>query len=225
MRRLRYQHVGNQFSKILMEETPMCTEAPDTSGMNRAAEANAKIGQQALDWYKQIYNDSAPDRARASTAALEQSQAQTDLARFSLDRSQQEANRYDTTFKPIEAKIAADAMAYDTPQRREDAARQAVADTDIALSRAGTPAAARWSAAASCRDPAHRWRWKARRTWARPSCRRCRQHRPRARGDGGRSQDDGRRRPRPRRGEQPGHAGADRPAGRQLRCGRTPPCP
>jgi hypothetical protein len=114
----------------------MCTDAPDTSGMNRAAEANAKIGQDALDWYKQIYNDSAPDRARASTAALEQSQAQTSLARFSLDRAQQEANRYDTTFKPIEAKIAADAMAYDTPQRREDAARQAVADTDIALSRA-----------------------------------------------------------------------------------------
>jgi hypothetical protein len=114
----------------------MCTEAPDTSGMNRAAEANAKIGQQALDWYKQIYQDSAPDRARASTAALDQSQAQTDLARFSLDRSRQEAGRYDTTFKPIEAKIAADAMAYDTPQRREEAARQAVADTDIALSRA-----------------------------------------------------------------------------------------
>lgn len=114
----------------------LCTDAPDTSGMNAAAMRNAEISDKALTWYQQIYTDSAPDRRRASDAALAQSQAQTELARFSLDRSRQEADRYDNTFKPIEAKIAADAVAYDTPARREEAARQAMADTEIALANA-----------------------------------------------------------------------------------------
>jgi hypothetical protein len=113
-----------------------CADAPNTDGMNRAAEANAAIGEKALEWYQQIYAESAPDRRRAADVALAQSQAQTELARFSLDRSRQEAQRFDTTFKPIEAKIAADAMAYDTPERREAEARQAVADTQIALANA-----------------------------------------------------------------------------------------
>jgi hypothetical protein len=34
----------------------MCSSAPDTSGINRAAEANANVAQEALDWYKQQYD-------------------------------------------------------------------------------------------------------------------------------------------------------------------------
>jgi hypothetical protein len=29
-----------------------CSDAPDTSGMNRAAEANAEVAREALAWYK-----------------------------------------------------------------------------------------------------------------------------------------------------------------------------
>src|SRR5262249_47611972 len=44
----------------------------------------------------------------------------------------EERDRYKTTFQPIEAKIAADAMAYDTPARREAAAAAAGADVGMA---------------------------------------------------------------------------------------------
>lgn len=114
----------------------MCTSAPDTSGMNKAAEMQASTADKALEWYQQQYRDSEPDRKAAAAAALEQAGTQNQLAKLALQTSQQERQRYQSTFQPIEEKIASDAMAYDTPQRREAAARQAQADTEIALSRA-----------------------------------------------------------------------------------------
>ena len=41
----------------------MCCSQPDTSGINRAAEANADIARDALAWYRQAYADQAPARA------------------------------------------------------------------------------------------------------------------------------------------------------------------
>lgn len=112
----------------------MCSDAPDTSGMNKAAEKQAEIGERALSWYQEMYKDSAPERKAASAAALEQAGLQRDLAVQSMETQRQERDRYNTTFKPIESKIAADAMAYDTPARREAAAREAMASQEIALS-------------------------------------------------------------------------------------------
>ena len=44
----------------------MCKDTPDQSGINAAALANANLSKESLDWYKQIYAESAPDRADAA---------------------------------------------------------------------------------------------------------------------------------------------------------------
>ena len=112
----------------------MCSDAPNMDGVNAAAAANAAISKEALDWYKQIYADTADDRARATELSLQQADVQNQLSQQQLQMSQEERARYKDTFQPIEQRIASDALAYDTPARREEAARAAVADSEIALS-------------------------------------------------------------------------------------------
>ncbi|MDB5730699.1 MAG: hypothetical protein JWQ03_594 [Variovorax sp.] len=111
----------------------MCAEAPDTRIAQEAALRNADISKEALDWYKQVYTDSAPDRAAASQVAREQSTIQRDLSQEALASVRDERDRYKTTFQPIEDRIANDAITFNTPARREAAARAAVADSEIAL--------------------------------------------------------------------------------------------
>lgn len=111
----------------------MCADSPDTRIAQEAALRNADISQDALNWYKQIYADSAPDRAAASQAARDQSAAQTGLARETLGIAQDERQRYKSTFQPVEDKIVSDAMAYNTPQRKDYEARKAGADMEISL--------------------------------------------------------------------------------------------
>jgi hypothetical protein len=110
-----------------------CSDAPDMTAMNIAAQTQAELGREALNWYKDLYAQTAPDRERASAAALEQSTLQSALARESLTASQEARGRYNSTFKPIEDRIAAEAMAYDTPARREAAAKSATADVEMTL--------------------------------------------------------------------------------------------
>jgi hypothetical protein len=113
---------------------------PDYGGMNQAAVMSAQLGQQAFNWFQQEYARTAPDRAQAQETANKVSNAQ--LAAMDM----QNAIGHDTfqygksTFRPVEAKMAADAMAYDTPQRRQQAADQAVADVNAqaAAQRAAT---------------------------------------------------------------------------------------
>lgn len=112
----------------------MCADAPDTSGMNAAAVNNANISKDALDFYKQQYADSAPDRAAASKLAIDQATTQNKLSDAQLQSSQQSQDRYNSTFVPVENKIASDAMAYDTPARRESEAAAASADAERAIS-------------------------------------------------------------------------------------------
>lgn len=111
----------------------MCSDSPDMRGVNAAAQANAEIGKEALDWYKQVYEDSAPDRAATSAAARRVSAVQEQLGLQSLETARKASERYDTKFAPVEDSIVADAMAYDTPARREAEAGQAMADVDTQL--------------------------------------------------------------------------------------------
>ena len=106
----------------------MCSDAPDTSGMNRAAEANAEIAKEALAWYKQAYADQAPLREQAAARADEVALAQLDSM-----RSQKElAERYDkyrqSVFEPLERDIVADAKNFDTEAERERLAGLALGD-------------------------------------------------------------------------------------------------
>lgn len=112
-------------------------DAPDTSGVNAAAVANAQVSKEALDFYKaemartQGQRDAASDTsqqaARAAIEALNKNTALADeYAAYNRD-----------TFRPLEKGIIADAQAYDTPERRMQAIAQSQADVqrNVALNR------------------------------------------------------------------------------------------
>lgn len=114
----------------------MCADAPDMTAMNKAAEANADIAQQALDWYKKSYADQAPLREQAAAKANEVSDAQLASMRQNDAISKDYWNYQQSTFRPMERALVADAQNYDTEARREQKAGQAVADVEQQLAAA-----------------------------------------------------------------------------------------
>lgn len=115
----------------------MCSDAPDTRIAQEAALRNVELSKEALDWFKQTYEEGAQDRKDAASAAREQSGLQRDLTLQSMATQKAQSDRYNNTFAPVEDRIVTNAMGYDTPERREAAAGQAMADVDsqIALGR------------------------------------------------------------------------------------------
>ena len=113
----------------------MCSDAPDMSGTNRAAEANAALSKESLDFYKSVYAEQAPERAKA--AALNEQVSTAQLASMKQnDAISKDYYDYQAgTFRPMEKSIVADAQNYDTTARRDEKAAGAMADV-------GTQAAA-----------------------------------------------------------------------------------
>lgn len=106
-------------------------DTPDNGGMNRAAESQAALSKEQLDWSKEIYRETAPDRARATQIAFEQAGLQTEAARRQLAQADESLAYQRSTFRPAEQKLVAAAMGFDTPARREEAARAAAADVEM----------------------------------------------------------------------------------------------
>lgn len=111
-----------------------CSDSPDTSGINAAAVANAGIGQEALDFYKQQYADQAPVRDAATNLSLEQAQLQNAASKKQIAAADDSLAYQKDTFRPVEEKLASDAMNYDTPARREAAAAAATSDVERSVS-------------------------------------------------------------------------------------------
>jgi hypothetical protein len=114
----------------------MCSDAPDTSGINAAAQANAAIAKEALDWYKQEYARTAPQRDEAAVKAGEVTDAQIASMKQQSELAQDYADYNKSTFRPLEQGIVTDAQSYDTDARREAAAASATADVRTAMSNA-----------------------------------------------------------------------------------------
>ncbi len=106
----------------------MCSDAPDNSGINRAAEASAALSKEALDFYKQVYAEGAPDRKRAADTAYKTSEAQMASMQQNDTISKDYWDYQKGTFRPLEGGIVADAESYDTEGRRNTEAAKAVAD-------------------------------------------------------------------------------------------------
>ena len=104
------------------------SDAPDMSGTNRAAEANAALSKESLDFYKQVYADGAPDRERAADTAYKTSEAQLASMTQNDAISKDYYDYAKSTFRPVEQGIVADAQAYDTEARRESEAAKSMAD-------------------------------------------------------------------------------------------------
>lgn len=105
-------------------------DAPDNSGVNRAAEANAALSKESLDWYKQIYAESAPDRAKAAATNEAVSTAQLAALNSNTALSNDYANYAKTTFRPMEQAIVSSAQSYDTAGKTDQAVGMAQADVN-----------------------------------------------------------------------------------------------
>lgn len=106
----------------------MCSDSPDYSGMNKAAEANAEIAKEALAWYKQAYQEQAPLREAAAAKANAVSDAQLASMQQNDAISKDYWNYQQSTFRPMERAIVESAQNYDTNARRDQKVGEAIAD-------------------------------------------------------------------------------------------------
>lgn len=109
----------------------MCADSPDYSGMNRAAEANAALSKESLNFYKQVYAEQKPAREAAAKIAMDVANQQLESSKQNTAISNDYWNYQKNTFRPLEEGIVADAKTYDTAARRESAASEAVADVGM----------------------------------------------------------------------------------------------
>ncbi len=110
----------------------MGSDGPDTSGMNQAALQQAQMSKEQLDFAKQIYADSAPDRAATNQRAMEISAAQLDSMR-NADANARDLQAYNKeTFRPLEQGIVRDAQNFDTEAERERLAGLAKGEVSLA---------------------------------------------------------------------------------------------
>lgn len=117
----------------------MCSEAPDMSGANAAALEQAQLSREQLAWFKELEQQTRPQREAAQARQMAVSDAQLRLMSQQEQLTTEANQRYKSTFQPIEDRIAREAQAYDTPARREAEAGQAMADVEsqVALANAG----------------------------------------------------------------------------------------
>lgn len=119
---------------------PMGGGSPDTSGQNQAALMQAELSKEQLDWAKEVYAETAPERADAAARANAVSDAQLAATQQQTAIAADAYKDYTDTYRPLEQQIVAEAQAYDTPERRASEAAAAGADvqTQVDAQRAAT---------------------------------------------------------------------------------------
>jgi len=93
----------------------VCGDEPDTSGMNRAAEANAAVAKEALDFYKGVYSsDILPAQRKQQELADRLVGDYLDTSSQQKKFAEDQKAYYEKTFKPVEERTVRDAMDYDS---------------------------------------------------------------------------------------------------------------
>ena len=111
-----------------------CSEpsAPDYSGIAAANEKSAELARQAADnqlaFSKEQYDFLKPYIQQQLETGQQVSDLQVQAANQANDRANQQWDQYQTTFQPIEEKMAQEAMDYGSHADQEQAANQAGAD-------------------------------------------------------------------------------------------------
>lgn len=106
----------------------MCSDAPNTDGINAAALQNAEIGREQLALAREAAADNKVRQAEFDPIfknLLSSSIAAQDTA---TKQSADQWASYKDTWQPLEKKMADTAANFDTPERRAAAASQAAAD-------------------------------------------------------------------------------------------------
>lgn len=133
---IKLKHAGYACDGTRLYPLDFGSDAPDNSGMNAAAVQQAALSREQLDWAKQIYAETAPDRAAATERANVVSDAQLTSMNTQTALAQDYADYNKSTFRPLEQGIVADAAGYDTEERRNDAATKSMAGVEMSLANA-----------------------------------------------------------------------------------------
>ena len=110
----------------------LSSDAPDTSGINAAALANANLSKEQMDFVRGVYADGATDRADASAQAKRTAALQETATGQQIALTDKYADQQDKQFG-FEDRIRADATNYDTPEREAANAAKATADVNQAF--------------------------------------------------------------------------------------------
>lgn len=111
----------------------MENEAPDTSRADATAERLAGLSEEQLAWAKELWAETAPERAAASARAGAVSDAQLEGMRVATNQAQDYANYERTTFRPLERQIVAEAQGFDSEANQSAAAGRATGDVRAAF--------------------------------------------------------------------------------------------
>lgn len=104
-----------------------------TAASAQSAAANTALGQEQLDWNKQVYQDNAPQRDWAFQTAKDVASQQLDTAKQQQQIAQDTYDYQTGTFRPLEKSLVDSAQNYDTAERRADAQSQARTDVEQAF--------------------------------------------------------------------------------------------
>ena len=133
---IRTKFEGYARSGIRLYFLDLGGSAPDNSGMNAAAVSQAALSKEQLDWAKDVYASTAPDRAAATQRANAVSDAQLAQMKQQTTIAQDYADYNKGTFRPLEQGIVKEANNYDTQDRRDAEAGKAIGDVTQGFSAA-----------------------------------------------------------------------------------------
>ena len=115
----------------------MCSDAPDTSGMNAAAQANADIAREALAFYKGIYaSDIRPAQEKQQALADRLVDDYLDTSATQKQFAADQNAYYKETFQPVERQMVRDTMEYDSDANVKRVSGEAAANVNQQFSNA-----------------------------------------------------------------------------------------
>lgn len=103
-------------------------QAPDMSGVNDAAQRNAKIAERQQDLAEKTYADSMAIFEQFKPMLMQQAQLSIEAAQKNLGRSDAQWADYEQTWRPIEHKMASMTLDMTNPARVEQEAQRAASD-------------------------------------------------------------------------------------------------
>jgi hypothetical protein len=115
----------------------MCSDAPAPDPLiGESAKLNAEIAKEALDWYKQKYEEGKPRQAQMDALTAELANQQLETSRFTTQQAKEQYDRYKQVGVPAEDAMYKDASEYDSDVNVEAAAAEAGADVEKNMAQA-----------------------------------------------------------------------------------------
>jgi hypothetical protein len=123
--------IGTTAASVYSSNKASSANKRATAASLQAAELERQTAQDTLAYYKERDAQSAALQAQANAIAGKVASAQVKLMNQQRKQGAEYFDRLKTVFWPVEDGLVTDAQAYDTPERREAEAAEAIADVGM----------------------------------------------------------------------------------------------